>query len=202
MLRRLIWAYRQFRRQRPTAPAKPRWRPAVEMFETRMAPSVTSVFASWEAAITPSAQLTPVHVANLLTEPAPQAVALTPKMTPGHVSGLDSLFTVESESQATYPPFVFVNESGSKVLAQVEAVSAVEVVKFEPAALPTDAPASLPKETVTDAGPPLSRRAAPVLVWTMALSCLLLLREPRRDRPTLSRAVAPERKRGIAERNF
>src|SRR5205807_4817972 len=80
MLRRLIQAYRQFRRRRPSASAKPRWRPVVEMLESRLTPSVSSVFAAWDASAAGLSQLTPIHAANLsVVDPDPPLVALTEK---------------------------------------------------------------------------------------------------------------------------
>jgi hypothetical protein len=82
-----------------------------------------------------------------------------------------------------------------------------EVIRFDPVpqspvsvtpSVALEQPAASPAANET----PMSRRAAPLLAWVMSLSCLLLLREPQRARPALTKAAAPQRTRGVPERNF
>ena len=208
MLRRLIRACRQIRRKRPVRAAKPRWRPTIELLESRVTPSVSSVFAAWDASVAGLAQFTPVHVANLAeSQPAPQMVALTEKLAPANQAALDSLLTTPAELEAKYPPYFFVTDNATTLAPRVEiARPAVNVVKFEPVGFASPEVATTPEvpvapeagqrslSTTTDSRDmSASRRAAPVLGWMLSLSCLLLLRDPQRWRPALRKAAAPQR---------
>ncbi len=196
MFGRLIEAYRWAKAAERSAPARPRWRPAVEQLECRLAPSLTPLHAAADGLIAQPAQSAPIHIANqmLATAAAPasaqdQAVIAILQAAPAKTER-DAGFVASVAAPPSDTPCSEAAPSVPDARAEFFALTAVEAERLITDSSPSREESPPAQQTVPAEAAP-AHSSMPLLAWVIGLACLLALHWERRlAAPALSRAVA------------